>query len=307
MTLESVAIFSPSPLVTVTIEETPPAAPEIHFHAGGQGVWVARMVRALECDAVLCAPIGGESGLVLRALVEFEGITLRHVATEGENGGYVHDRRGGERREVVRTSSHVLSRHELDELYGTALAAAVEAGVVVLTGPAQEEVAPAATFGRFASDAHAAGASVVADLSAGALKSLTGGVAVLKVAHDEIVAAGLAPSEDERDLCRAMRLLSDVAETVVVSRGAKPALVLARDEFWDVEAPQLSTLDHRGAGDSMTAAFAVGLRRGLTFEAMLQLAAGAGALNVTRRGLGTGRRSNIEALAKTVKVARRPG
>lgn len=306
MTPESIAIFSPSPLVTVTIEETPPAAAEIHFHAGGQGVWVARMVNALECTAVLCVPVGGEGGVVLRALLENEGFVLRTVATEGENGGYVHDRRGGERHEIVRTASHVLSRHELDELYGTALAAAVEAGVVVLTGPAQEAVAPAATFGRFAADARAAGARVVADLSRGALKSLTGGVAVLKVAHDEIVGAGLSVSEDEHELMRAMRLLSDVAETVVVSRGAQPALVLSNGEFWHVEAPKLSTLDHRGAGDSMTAAFAVALRRGLTFEAMLQLAAGAGALNVTRRGLGTGRRANIEALASTVKVARRP-
>ncbi len=52
----------------------------------------------------------------------------------------------------------------------------------------------------------------------------------------------------------------------------------------------------------MTAAAAVAVARKLDMERALQLAAAAGALNVTRRGLGTGRREEIEQLASHVEV-----
>jgi len=301
---EPIAVLAPSPLVTVTIEEGTPGAPELHFHAGGQGVWVARMITALDCTAILCAPVGGEAGLVLRPLLESERIVLREVSTAGENGGYVHDRRGGERREIVATKSPVLTRHELDELYGTALGTAVECKTVVLTGPAREEIVPAEMYGRFAADAHANGVTVVADLSRAALRALTGGVHILKVAHDELVEAGFARSTGPADLAEGMRRLRDVAEIVVVSRAEEPALVLAGNELLEVEAPRMAALDHRGAGDSMCAALAVGARRRLPLHDTLRLAAAAGASNVTRRGLGTGRRRVIEALAPSVRIAR---
>lgn len=37
-----VAVFAPSPLLTVTIEAGA-ERPEVHLHAGGQGFWVARL------------------------------------------------------------------------------------------------------------------------------------------------------------------------------------------------------------------------------------------------------------------------
>jgi 1-phosphofructokinase len=71
-----------------------------------------------------------------------------------------------------------------------------------------------------------------------------------------------------------------------------------------VVAPQLVENDHRGAGDSMTAGLAVGLARQLGVEDLLKLAGACGALNVTRHGLGTGRREWIENLARHVQVTR---
>src|SRR4051812_26933831 len=84
-----VCVFAPSPICTVTIEGTGGGEPEIHFHAGGQGFWIARMVNRLGARAVLCAPLGGETGAVLRTLVEREGVALEAVPGQGWNGGYL--------------------------------------------------------------------------------------------------------------------------------------------------------------------------------------------------------------------------
>jgi 1-phosphofructokinase len=66
--------------------------------------------------------------------------------------------------------------------------------------------------------------------------------------------------------------------------------------------PQLEPMEFRGSGDSMTAALAVALARGLDGEHALRLSAAAGALNVARHGLGTGQARDIEDLSKRIEI-----
>jgi 1-phosphofructokinase len=298
-----ICVFSPSTLFTVTVEEDAGAGPEVHFHSGGQGLWIARMIASLGGCPVLCTPLGGESGTVLRSLISAEGIEQRPIRVSGANGGYVHVRRDGERREIAHVPSAKLTRHEIDDLYGTALVAALEAGVAVLSGPAQERVLPADVYRRIALDLASNDARVIADVSLDALRALRGGITLLRISHAELVDAGYAPGGDDRSVVEGMRKLQEqCAENVLVSRADAPALALIGDRVVEVRTPKLETADHRGAGDSMTAGLAVGIRRRLSVEETLRLGAAAGALNVTRRGLGTGRRENVEAFAARVEI-----
>ena len=73
--MNSATVFAPSPTLTVTIESHP-SGDDVHLHAGGQGVWQARMLTLLGVDVTLCALLSGESGLVIRTLLEREGITI---------------------------------------------------------------------------------------------------------------------------------------------------------------------------------------------------------------------------------------
>lgn len=99
-----IAVFAPSPLLTVTIEPGTDR-PEVHLHAGGQGFWVARLAATLGAEVMLCCALGGEPGRVLRGLIEAEPVTLRAAAGGTPNGVYIHDRRGGERATVVSVST----------------------------------------------------------------------------------------------------------------------------------------------------------------------------------------------------------
>ena len=49
-----VAVFAPSPLLTITIEPGSDR-PEVHLHAGGQGVWAARLAATLGAEVTLAA------------------------------------------------------------------------------------------------------------------------------------------------------------------------------------------------------------------------------------------------------------
>ena len=74
------------------------------------------------------------------------------------------------------------------------------------------------------------------------------------------------------------------------------------DDWYSVEVPQMSVVDVRGAGDSMTAAFAVAVGAGMSAIDGLQLGGAAGAVNVTRHGLGSGRAEAIEQIRGNVGV-----
>ena len=297
-------VFAPSPLLTITVEARADGSAETHLHAGGQGVWVARMLARLGVEAILCGPAGGETGAVLAPLVEREGIRWRRSASAAGNGSYVHDRRGGKREVVASTAPPSLPRHQLDELYSVALVEGLESDVAALTGPDGERVLAADTYRRLASDLGSEGVPVIADLSGDYLAAAAaGGAALLKVSHEDLIDDGRAASEDSAELVRAMEELARAgARVVIVSRAAEPALVLADGRLTQVSMPAFEGADHRGAGDSMTAGVAAGLARGANLEQALRLGAAAGALNSTRHGLATGDQAQIERLARRIEV-----
>jgi len=301
-----VCVFDPTPLVTVTTE-VGESGDDIHFHAGGQGLWVARMVAVLGVDAVLCTAVGGESGQVLLTLLEREEVEVRTVDVEAASGAYVHDRRSGEREEVAAAPPAPLGRHDADELYGAALVSGLDCGTVVLTGPADRDAVEPDLYRRLAVDLVGNGATVVTDVAGDHLRAaLEPGLALVKVDADQLAASGFSEGTGGAEVLDGIQRLHDEgARQAVVTRGADPTLALVDGRLLEVSAPELEPIDSRGSGDSFAAALAAIVASGGTTEDALRLGAAAGALNVTRRGLGTGSRDEIRDLAPMVEISER--
>lgn len=301
--MSDVTIFAPSPTLTVTVEEHGDQ-PDIHVHAGGQGVWQARMLLRLGVSVTLSCALTGEIGRMLRHLLEDEGISVASIERPGKGSAYVHDRRGGERRPIAETEGEPLGRHDLDELYGVMLREGLASGLSILSGPAGEEALPADTYRRLAADLREGGAKVVVDLAGDRLDAaVVGGVDVLKVSDEELAKDGLAENGSPPRLMAAMReLRRRGADAVIVSRATEPILLLDGQGFLEVSAPRMEVADTRGAGDSLTAGVAAGMARGENPRTAIVTGAAAGALNVTRHGLGTGDPAAIEKLRDAVTV-----
>jgi 1-phosphofructokinase len=94
----------------------------------------------------------------------------------------------------------------------------------------------------------------------------------------------------------------DRAQNIIISCAEEPALASIAGELLEIVPPAFEPLDFRGAGDSMTAALAFARATGVGVESTLRLAAAAGAMNVTRRGLGTGHIEHIREVAKRVII-----
>jgi 1-phosphofructokinase len=299
----SVAVFAPSPVVTVTLEATRGGGTDVHFHAGGQGFWVARMIRSLGGSAILCAALGGEAAVVLRSLIRYEGIDLREVPAQSANGAYVHDRRGGGREFVAEQVAEPLTRHELDALYGATLVAAIGARTCVLTANLPS-VVPASTYRRLTHDLRRNRVGVIVDTSRDCLaEALPGGPHLVKISDEELIRDGYAKGASTDAIVDGIRHLQRLgANDVVVSCAERPVLASMDGQLLAVECPTVDVIDHRGAGDSMTATLAVSRAAGMSSEDSLRRAVAAATLNVTRHGLATGRREDIELLAGELAV-----
>src|SRR5215212_113379 len=140
-----VAVFGPHPMLSITVE-------------------------ALTSDG------GDETGAVLRPLLEQIDVELRLVETGAESGCYMHDRRSGEREPIAQAASLPPSRHEIDELFSSTVAAAIDCGVLALCGPYPGEALPLEVYGDLVANVKANGTRVVVDLSPPRLDSaLEGG------------------------------------------------------------------------------------------------------------------------------------
>ncbi len=304
-----VCVFAPAPILTVTIEraahDDETHGGELHIHPGGQGFWVARMLQTLGASVTFCSALGGETGDVYGHLLASSGIDVRVVAVTEPSGAYVHDRREGEREEWWHATLGPLRRHEVDDLYSVTLAAALEAGICVLTGThRQDSVLPDGTFARLAADLRANGVAVVADLQGEFLREvLAGGADLVKISGDELVEDGWASGQEDADVSAGIERLAEAgAVDVVVSRAAGGAMALLDGKLLTASGPVMTAVDPAGAGDSMTAALAWARAAGKPAVEALSHAVAAGAMNVTRHGLGSGDAEAIAMLAENVQI-----
>lgn len=301
--MSDVTIFAPSPTLTVTVEDHPQGS-EIHVHAGGQGVWQARMLRRLDTTVTICCVLSGEIGRVLRHLLEDEGISVVAVEREGRGSAYLHDRRDGGRVEIADEEGDPIGRHDLDDLYGAVLHSAAESPVVILSGPAGESTVPADIYRRLAIDLRDEGRTIIADLAGDRLDAVLEGRAdVIKVSHEELIADGLAADASIASIAPAMREIRERGAGIVIATRAAESLLLLDDRgLAEVSMRKLEENETRGAGDSLTAGVAAGIARGDAVREAITLGAAAGALNVTRHGLGTGDSSTILRLREGVTM-----
>lgn len=301
-----IAVFAPSPLLSVTIERRGSERDDIHCHPAGQGVWLSRMAGELGSWPVLCSFVGGETGSLLEPLLERLPGERRLVRSESASGAYVTDRRSGERRFIAQAIAEPASRHEADELVAATTAAALECDVLAICNPYPGDAVPLEVYGNLVSNAMGGGVRVIADLSSPRIETTAeAGADLVKLNDWELAAFVRGPVDTpERLRAAAERLIELGARNVLVTRGGDPALALLDGQAWELIPPRLDAGSREGCGDTMMGAIAAALSGGAGLEDAIVIGAGAGAVNFLRHGLGTGSRREVEELAREVELRR---
>jgi 1-phosphofructokinase len=262
------------------------------------------MAGELGAHPILCGFCGGETGVLLRPLLERLPGELRLVDTSSASGSWLIDRRSGERVVLASELSEPPSRHEVDDLFSVTTASALNSEVLVCCGPVPSESLEPEIYGRLVKDVRAHGTRVIVDLSPPRLdRALEGEPDLVKV-DDWQLAEFVQGDVSGRERFRgaAETLLERGAGAVVATRGGEPALVIRDGNAWELIPPKFTEGASEGSGDSMVGALAAAFARGMGFEEALRLGAAAGATNFLRHGLGTGSRAVVDDLLKRVEL-----
>lgn len=279
-----VTVLTPNPAVDLTYRVARQRIGEtvrvtgVTRRAGGKGLNVAAVLRALDVDAVAVHPSAGSPGRWIEEELSSAGIRSVAVPVPGQTRSTVT---------VVDDVDHPTVLTEpgprLDADDWTAVCAAVRehctaGGVLVVAGSlppgvGPEEVAAVVSAGR------AAGATTVVDVSGpGLLAAAAAGADLVTPNAAEALEATGATDLDEAvaDLRRAG------AGAVVVSRGAAGLLAVTREERLEHVAVPGVVGNPTGAGDAATAGIATALLRGVPLPVALRWAAVLGAAAVLR-------------------------
>jgi tagatose 6-phosphate kinase len=234
--------------------------------AGGKGVNVARVLRTLSEDAVVCGFAGGGTGRLALADLESAGIPARTTPIDGESRRTVAvvDAQVGEATgfwepgPAVTDAEWAALLHDVD-------AELRRARALVLSGSLPRGV-PDDAYAVLCGRAARAGVPVVLDADGDALRNgLAGGPDVIKPNREEL--ESVAQSADVGEGAAHLRALG--ARSVVVSLGAEGLLAVTGEGSWRARPAHPAAGNPTGAGDAGVAALALGLARGWTWPQRL--------------------------------------
>lgn len=303
MALIATLTLNPALDLTTDTDEVRPTdklrCSEPSFEPGGGGINVARVVAALGGETVAVFPSGGPAGKMLEDLLARRQVPVEPVPISGatrESLTVGERSTGGQYRFVM--PGPRLSDEEQQGCLERLSAQSPGPAYVVASGSAPPGLA-GDFYARLGRLCRRIGARFVLDTSGDALKAAAGqGVYLVKPNLAELAAAtGRKPRDDAAELAAAREFRDAIgAQAVVVSLGARGALLVTGEEQERIAAIEVPVCSAVGAGDSMTGAMVFGLAQGLPLGEAVRLGNAAGAAAMLTPGTELARAEDVRRL-----------
>ncbi|OIQ61586.1 tagatose-6-phosphate kinase [Moorella thermoacetica] len=272
--------------------------------AGGKGLNVARVVKALGEEVVATGFIGGHNGMFIKECLVAEGLKGDFVNIAGESRICLNvlDPAGRSQTELLEPGPEITAQ-EAERLKERVKDLARLSQVVTLSGSLAGGL-PTDYYAQIIKIVHREGARVILDSSGEALKEgLKAGPYMVKPNLQEAEALAGKPLADEKARKEFLReLIGAGVKAAVLSLGEAGALVGTGEGFFRVVPPGVQTVNTVGCGDAFVAGFAVGLARGQGVKQAARLGTAAAAASAASWKAGECRGEQIPALALEVQV-----
>ena len=269
---------------------------------GGKGLNVSKVIAKLGGDSEAFVLLGGSAGRAVATALEGLGVRCHIAWGEGETRTNLKivdpvRRINTDINEPGFAVPPALTDGLLDRL-----TAALRPGDIVVLSGSLPPGAPADTYATWITRCKAAGARVFLDADGAALAEGLRAKPFLVKPNDEELTRLLG-----REL-RGVPALADAArqlvatgvENVVVSMGGAGAIYANADMLLRTEGLRVPVRSTVGAGDSVVAALALALGRGMPLHDAAVLSTAVGAANVMCSGTQAAERSAVEALLPKV-------
>ena len=274
---------------------------------GGGGINVARVATRLGADVKALYPRGGETGALLRRLIDAEGIASLavHVAGETREDITVFEEESSEQFRFVLPGPE-LSEAEWRECLAAIASLRGKPAYFVASGSLPPGV-PAGFYAEAARLAKACGAKVILDTSGPALNAaLEEGVYLIKPNLNELRQMTGRPLDDLDARIAACRQLVEAgrSDIVALSLGHQGALFVSADGAWRAPALEVKLVSAVGAGDSFLGGLTWSLASGHGLDEAFRYALAAGSAALLTPGTELARAEDILRLHKEVVLER---
>ncbi|HMM19853.1 MAG TPA: 1-phosphofructokinase [Selenomonadales bacterium] len=276
---------------------------------GGKGINVAKVVGALGNPVSVTGFLGRENSQVFseyfrknaieNAFVEVAGAARVNIKIVDEQSGQVSE---------INFPGLNCTGADLEKLEGVIDRLALDHRWFVISG-SLPQAAPEDIYGRLTRLLQRHGAKVFLDSSGTALREgIRANPNVVKPNLDELSQLIGRNLVRESEIYKAARdLLGGGIEQVIVTLGAKGAIVADEREMLAVRPPTVVASSTVGAGDAFVAGYVVGRARGLSLKDCACLGTAAATASVIQPGTQAGSLTEVEKLLNQVAVSRVSG
>jgi 6-phosphofructokinase 2 len=268
-----------------------------HYHPGGGGINVARVVEELGGKARALYLAGGATGAILDDLLRNADIAAERIAIKGYTriAHTVFERSSGQEFRFVPEGPEV-SAEEWDSCLSAL--ETFDFDFVVASGSLPRGL-PADAYTRVVDIAGRKKARVILDTSGPALRqTLDKGVYLIKPnlrELEELTGRSLPDTAAQVAAARTL-IAANAAQIVALTLGNEGALLVSKDEAWSADVPAVVAQSAVGAGDSFVGGVTLALAIGKPLREVLASGVAAGTAAVLSPGAGLSRRDDVERL-----------
>jgi tagatose 6-phosphate kinase len=284
---------------------------EMRAIPGGKGINVARVIQQLGYNSFITGFAGGSNGQYIRSALAKQGLQFSFVEVLGESRINLNIIDQGKL-----TSTEILEqgpsieKDQLEKMMDFLQAASRNSSVIVFSGSLPPGV-PTDFYRSLIEVVKSEGAIAILDTSGEALlEGLKAKPFMIKPNEEELQAITGHKIMNEAELMDCIeQLMKQDIPCVVVSLGAKGAVVGYEGKLYRVHAPKTQAVNPVGSGDSFMAGFAIALENGFPIQTCLLMATASGTANVMTAEAGNIRLEDYErflTLASVEKINKFP-
>ncbi len=269
------------------------------YDAGGKGVNISRALSSFGTESEAVVVLGEENGDSFARALASDGISYHPIWEKGRirENITIHTADGNETRISFKGTS--ASADLLTRVENTTDNLASRGTILTLTGRVPDGVS-LSDVKSYVKRLSERGVKVVIDSRSFTLDDLIETRPFLIKPNEEEIAAYMgravqtpeAAAEAGRELCNAG------IENVMISLGAKGAVLVTRDATYHAPAPKIKPISTIGAGDSSIAGFLHALAGGMEFEAALRVAVAFGSAACLTPGTRPPKVADVEKFLK---------
>lgn len=255
--------------------------------AGGKGLNVSKVAKLCGEEVLATGFVGGHAGAYVEQMLNEEHVQNDFVHTAKETRSCINVlAEDGTSTEFLEPGEPV-TEADAQEFLSRFAQIIDRSDVITISGSAPKGL-PDDIYRQIIEAVKAKGKQVILDTSGKLLEEgIKAAPTMIKPNSDEISALlGVDITNRDELIANGRKLQAKGIEYVVISLGGDGALVITQDHVYHGQPPKITPVNTVGCGDSMVAAFAVGLARKYDMEECLRYAVSVSAANALTMATG---------------------